>query len=116
MHEHERGRQAGQSAENRDDHRFDQDLDEDVQCCGPYGFTNADLANPLRDTRQHDIHDADTPDEKADTRNQAAAQAGVAHEVVDLFRPFFLSPETEILNAFVSTHEHVPDLLQRLGQ
>ena len=52
------GSQSNQAAQNRDDDRLDQDLDEDIGGGGADGFANANFPNALRDTGEHDVHDA----------------------------------------------------------
>ena len=80
-----------------------------------------DLRMPISRTRsgdagQHDVHDADAPDQEADAGDEAAADSGVVDESVDLLSPILLGAEGEILDGFVGAHQHVADLLEGLGQ
>ena len=50
---------AGDPSEQRDQHRLDEKLDEDVRAPGAYGLADADLPRALGDRHEHDVHDAD---------------------------------------------------------
>ena len=112
----EGGRQPGQAAEDGDDDGLDQDLGEDVAGGRADGLADADFAHALGDAGEHDVHDADAAHQQADAGNEAAAQAGVVDEGVDLVGPVLLRPKAEVLDALVGAHENVADLLQGLGQ
>ena len=47
----------------RDDRRLDQELADDVALARADGAADADLARPLHDAGEHDVHDADAADQ-----------------------------------------------------
>jgi hypothetical protein len=56
--------EADQAAGDRDHHGLEQELREDVALAGADGHADADLARPLGDRDEHDVHDADAADEQ----------------------------------------------------
>src|SRR5262249_24367788 len=52
-------RDPEEAAGERQDERLDQELREDVQRLGADGHAHTDLARPLCDAHEHDVHDAD---------------------------------------------------------
>ena len=92
-HQGEGSRQSGQPAEDGDDDGLDQDLGEDVAGGRADGLADADFAHALGDAGEHDVHDADATHQQADAGDQAAAQARVVDEGVDLIGPIFLGRE-----------------------
>ena len=57
---------------------FEEELQEDVSAAGADGHADADLAGPLGDADEHDVHDADAADEE---RDDGDAEEEVAHEL-----------------------------------
>src|SRR5207247_1210222 len=57
--EHEAERDANPSAEQAEDDRFEEDLQQHIAPARADGHAQADLARPLGDRHQHDIHDPD---------------------------------------------------------
>ena len=55
--------------------RLDQELLGDVAPLGAQGAADADLAGPLGDGRQHDVHDADAADQQRDRGDRAEDDA-----------------------------------------
>ena len=55
-----------QSAGHREDDRLDEELGPDVARAGADGHADADLARPLGDRDEHDVHDPDAADEERD--------------------------------------------------
>src|SRR4029079_18155998 len=53
----EPGEDPDQAADKRQRHGLDEELAEDVAAAGAEGLANADLAGPLADRDQHDVHD-----------------------------------------------------------
>ena len=62
---------AEQAADAGEHDRLDQELLGDVAPLGPQGAADADLAGPLGDGRQHDVHDADAADQQRDRGDRA---------------------------------------------
>ncbi len=54
---------------SRQDDRLDQELHEDVALAGADRHADADLARPLGDADEHDVHDADAADQEAYPRH-----------------------------------------------
>ena len=61
---------AGDAAERREEDRLDEELAEDVPAPGAEGLAQADLARPLGDRDQHDVHDPDPADQQADAADR----------------------------------------------
>ena len=57
---------ADQPAEQRQGQRLDEELGEDVDAAGADGLADADLAGPLADRDQHDVHDPDAAHDERD--------------------------------------------------
>ena len=51
-------------ARRRERQRLDEELSEDVARLRAERHADADLARPLRDADEHDVHDADAADEE----------------------------------------------------
>ena len=66
---------AHHAAEQAEHDRLDQELQQDVRASGAERFANADLARPLGDRHEHDVHDADAADEQRHRRD-AGEQVG----------------------------------------
>ena len=66
---------ADQAADERQRQGLDEELAEDVAALGAERLADADLAGPLADRHQHDVHDPDAPDDQRD-RGDAAQQQG----------------------------------------
>ena len=66
---------ADQAADQRQRQRLDEELAEDVPAPGAEGLADADLAGPLADRDQHDVHDPDPADDERD-RGDPAEQQG----------------------------------------
>jgi hypothetical protein len=60
---------AHESAEERQRHRLDQELQQHLPPPRPNGEADADLAGPLGDGHEHDVHDADAAHQQADGRD-----------------------------------------------
>src|SRR5882762_8619340 len=70
------GDRAERAEENPDhasgqtqDERLDEELEQDIEARGAQRLAHADLARPLGDGDEHDVHDADSADEQTDRRN-----------------------------------------------
>ena len=61
---------AQQAADAGEHDGLDQELLGDVAPLGAQGPADADLAGPLGDGRQHDVHDADAADQQRDRRDR----------------------------------------------
>src|SRR3989442_6445374 len=61
-------RDAGDPADQRERDGLDQELEQDVTPPGADRHPQADLARPLRDRDQHDVHDTDATDEQGERR------------------------------------------------
>ena len=57
---------AEHAADRREEHRFDQELPEDLAPARAERLAHADLARPLGDRDHHDRHDADAADHQRD--------------------------------------------------
>ena len=66
---------ADQPAEERQGQGLDQELGEDVAAARADRLADADLAGPLADRDQHDVHDPDAADDERD-RGDPAEQQG----------------------------------------
>jgi hypothetical protein len=66
---------AREAADQRDEHRLGQELGEDVAAARADRLADADLAGPLGDADEHDVHHADPADEQRD-RGDLAEQRG----------------------------------------
>jgi hypothetical protein len=64
-------RDADHPADERQRHRLDQELHEDVAPARADRLADADLARALGDRHQHDVHDADAADEQGDADDRA---------------------------------------------
>ena len=65
---------ADQAAEERQVQRLDEELLEDVASAGADRLADADLAGPLGDRDQHDVHDPDAADDQRDGGDAAEEQ------------------------------------------
>ena len=63
------------AAQQRDDEGFHEELGQDVPAARPDGLADADLAGPLADRDQHDVHDPDAAHDQRD-RGDPAEQHG----------------------------------------
>src|ERR1700730_238655 len=52
------------AAQAREEHRLDQELQQDVLTTGADRLADADLASPLGDGDEHDVHDSDAADDQ----------------------------------------------------
>ena len=68
---------ADEAAEQRQGQRLDEELGEDVAAAGADRLADADLARPLADRHQHDVHDPDAAHDERD-RGDARRAAGSA--------------------------------------
>ena len=66
---------ADHAAEQGQRQRLDQELGEDVAAARADRLADADLAGPLADRDQHDVHDPDAADDQRD-RGDPAEQEG----------------------------------------
>ena len=66
---------ADEAAEQRQGQGLDEELGEDVPAARADGLADADLAGPLADRDQHDVHDPDAADDERD-RGDPAEQQG----------------------------------------
>ena len=57
---------ADQPAEEREGEGLDEELGQDVPATRPDGLADPDLAGPLADRHQHDVHDPDAADDERD--------------------------------------------------
>ena len=64
-------RDAGEPAEQREQHGFDQELGEDRAALRPDRLPDADLAGALGDGDEHDVHHPDPADEQRDRGDRA---------------------------------------------
>ena len=55
--------------------RFDEELQAYIFPGSTYRHPNTDFAGSLRNRNQHDVHDADTADQKTDRRNRRKVAA-----------------------------------------
>ncbi len=62
-------REPHEPAEQAEHERFQQKLQQDVVALGADRLADADLACPLRDRHEHDVHDADAADEQRDAHD-----------------------------------------------
>src|SRR5688572_4285676 len=60
---------ADQAAQQAEHDRLDQELEQNVDARGAERLPHADLAGSLGDRHQHDVHDADSPDEEGHRRD-----------------------------------------------
>ena len=75
---------AQQAAGAGERHGFHQELADDVAAARAHGLAHADFACALGDGDQHDVHDADTAHQQAQSRNRDGHQADEAGDVVEL--------------------------------
>ena len=61
------------------DDGFDEELAEDVALAGPEGAADGDFAAALGDGDEHDVHDADSPDDQRDAAHRAEQQGEDSH-------------------------------------
>ena len=66
---------ADEAAEQREGQGLDEELGEDVAAAGADRLADADLAGPLADRDEHDVHDPDAADDQRD-RGDPAEQEG----------------------------------------
>ena len=64
-----------QPSRQRDEHRFHEELAQNVAAPRPDGPPQADLARALRHRDQHDVHDADAAHDEGDGRDRGEEQA-----------------------------------------
>ena len=74
---------ADQAAEDGQRDRLDQELRQDVAAARADRLADADLARPLADRHEHDVHDPDAADDERD-RGDAARAAATAAPVIEL--------------------------------
>ncbi len=65
---------ADEPTEERQGQRLDEELGEDVAAARADGLADADLARPLADRDQHDVHDPDAADDQRDRGDPAEQQ------------------------------------------
>ena len=65
---------ADEAAEERQGQRLDEELGEDVAAARADRLADADLARPLADRDQHDVHDPDAADDQRDRGDPAEQQ------------------------------------------
>ena len=73
---------ADQAAEEREGQGLDEELGEDVAAARADGLADADLARPLADRDQHDVHDPDAADDERD-RGDARRAAASGSPLID---------------------------------
>ena len=66
------------AAEQTQDERLNQKLDQDGHARCAHRFTQPDLARAFRDRDQHDVHDADATHEQRDTGYETQNAVSVA--------------------------------------
>ena len=84
---------------------------QEVSSFNPVASHYDDFTHAFGNAREHDVHDADAADEKADAGDEATADPGIADEALNVLRPIFLGAEREIFDALVGGHENVVNLL-----
>ena len=72
---------ADDAADHAQGHRLDQELKQDVAAAGADRHADADLARPLGDADEHDVHDADAADEQRDAGDATPADMVMILEV-----------------------------------
>ena len=77
-------RDAEQAADAGEHDGLDQELLGDVAPLGAQGAADADLAGPLGDGRQHDVHDADAADQQRDRGDRAEDDAELPGRLLGL--------------------------------
>src|SRR5207302_8483240 len=75
-------------------------------------FANTDFADALVDACQHDVHNPDATDDKADSGDDATAHSCISDLLIDALQLIFLSAETKVFDAAVRQHENVTRLLK----
>ena len=76
-------RQPYQAAQERQGHRLDEELQQDVAAPRAQALQDADLAGTLRDRHQHDVHDADATHQERDADDAAEDGARHVEDLVD---------------------------------
>ena len=108
-------RDADGTAESGERDRLDQELDQHIVTACADRFTDANLARPLRDRHEHDVHNADAADEQRDPDYGAHDAGSRVEHRGDRLHQLFLRGDLEIVGlAFfqmVPSAQDVSDLL-----
>src|SRR5665213_1180334 len=84
QHRHREAEQrADPAAEEREQDRFEQELQQHVAAAGPDRLAQADLARALGDRDQHDVHDPDPRDHERDSADRGEADRDDAEHGVE---------------------------------
>ena len=98
--------------------RLDEELLEDVARPGAEGLADADLAGPLLDRDEHDVHDPDAADQQADRGDDDHDQVGRAGDLVVEVEHRVLGQDGEVVGLaegdLAALAEEAGDLLDRL--
>ena len=99
---HHQGQRPGDAepdgaADQTDRRRFDQELQQDGPPLGADGFADADLARPLGDRDEHDVHDADAADKERQAGDEQADPADDGRHLVNDLQDLLLLVDGEII-------------------
>ena len=101
MRNRERGQpgdaQSDQPAQQADAGGLDQELQQNVAAPGADGLAHADLARPLDDRNEHDVHDADAADEQRQAGDEQADDGNRAGLLVKPFHKLVLLVDAKIV-------------------
>ena len=89
------------SADETEHDRLDQELHEDVALARADRHADADLARPLGDADEHDVHHADAADEEADRRDADEQERQRARIACGALLQLGLRVHLKSLSAFV---------------
>ena len=107
---------AEDAADHRQDDRLDEELHEDVPLARADRHADADLARPLGDAHEHDVHDADAADEQADHRDAEREQRERPEDRVRRLAELGLRVDDEVLAPALDAVALAEDALDlRLG-
>ena len=105
---------ADQPADDAEQHRLDEELQQDVALPGAERLAQADLAGPLADADQHDVGDADAADEQRDGGDRGQHQGEQAEDAADGAEDLGLGDGRELLAVVLVLQGRDQPLLQRL--
>ena len=88
---------AQDPADQAEDDRLEQELEENVGLLGPDRHPDADLADALGHRDEHDVHDPDPPDEERDRGDAAQQELEDAHRALQALGDVGHVPDVEVV-------------------
>src|SRR5262245_14007177 len=100
---------SDQPADETDRQGLDQELLPDVAAARAEAPADPDLARPLQDVGEHDVHDADAADQQRDAGDAAHDDVEDALRALVLFEQFARDDDRKIVFLAMRVREHLAD-------